>query len=43
MKYTVILDTYTIDLPEYIEKYNKANDQQKTAYCINKFMRSSTR
>ncbi len=42
-QYTVILDTYTIDLPEYIEKYNKANDQQKTAYCINRFMRGSTR
>lgn len=42
-QYTIILDTYTIDLPEYIEKYNNANEQQKTAYCINRFIRSYRR
>lgn len=40
MQYSIILDTYTIDLPEYVEKYNKANDGQKTAYCINRFIQS---
>lgn len=39
-EYTIILDTYTIDLPEYLEKYNNANDQQKVAYCINRFMQA---
>lgn len=29
MQYTVILDTYTIDLPEFIEKYDAGNDQTK--------------
>ena len=38
MEYSVILDTYTIDLPEFIEKYNSANEQQKVALNINKFM-----
>lgn len=37
-QYTIILDTYTIDLPDYLEKYNKANVQEKTAYCINRFI-----
>lgn len=40
MQYSIILDTYTIDLPEYVEKYNKSNEQQKTAYCINRFVQS---
>lgn len=39
-QYTIILDTYTIDLPEYEEKYNKANEQQKTAYCIDRFVQA---
>ncbi len=39
-QYELILDTYTIDSPEYIEKYNIANEQQKTAYCINRFIQS---
>lgn len=38
MKYSVILDTYTIELPEFIEKYNKSNEQQKVALNINKFI-----
>lgn len=40
MKYSVILDTYTIDLPEYIEKYNKSSSNQKVALCINKFIKN---
>lgn len=40
MDYTVILDTYTIDLPEFLEKYNNANEQQKVALNIDKFMQA---
>ncbi|MGN1297316.1 MAG: hypothetical protein ACI4VH_02645 [Clostridia bacterium] len=36
VKYTLILDTYTIDLPEFTEKYNKASEQEKVALNINK-------
>lgn len=36
MQYTLILDTYTIDLPEFTEKYNKASEQEKVALNINK-------
>ncbi len=40
MQYTLILDTYTIAIPEYIEKYEKSNNQQKTAYCIERFIQA---
>ena len=40
MKYTVILDTYTIDIPEFTEKYAKANTQEKVILNLNKFMLS---
>lgn len=36
MQYTVILDTYTIDLPEFIEKYEKASDEEKVLLNIQK-------
>ena len=36
MQYSVILDTYTIDLPEYIQKYNEATQNGKVALCMNK-------
>ena len=36
--YKVYLDTYTIDLPQFTEKYNKANAQEKVALNINKFI-----
>lgn len=39
-QYEVILDTYTIDLPEYIEKYNKATNNEKVALCIDKFIKN---
>ena len=29
MNYTVLLDTYTIDLPEFVEQYNQANVEGK--------------
>ncbi len=40
MDYTVILDTYTIDLPEFIEKYNGATEQQKVALNIDRFIQA---
>lgn len=36
LNYNVILDTYTVDLPEFTEKYNQGNDQQKVVLNINK-------
>lgn len=38
MQYTLFLDTYTVDLPEFTEKYNKASEQEKVALNINKIM-----
>ena len=36
MNYSVILDTYTIDLPQFLEKYNSANTVQRVGYNIQK-------
>ena len=36
MYYNLILDTYTIDLPQFLEKYNKANSIEKCGYNIQK-------
>lgn len=36
MQYTVILDTYTVDLPEFTEKYNNAEDSEKVLLNIQK-------
>ena len=38
MQYTLMLDTYTVDLPEFTEKYNKASEQEKVALNINKII-----
>lgn len=40
MQYSLILDTYTIDLPEFLQKYNSTNDQGKVALNIQKFMQA---
>lgn len=40
MQYMVILDTYTLDIPEFTEKYNSTNDQGKVALNIQKFMQA---
>lgn len=37
MNYTVLLDTYTIDMPEFLDQYNKASEQKKVALNIQKF------
>lgn len=36
MDYTLILDTYTIDIPEVTEKYNKSSAKEKVGMNINK-------
>ena len=38
MNYSLILDTYTIDLPEFIEKYNKSSEKEKIALNIKKIL-----
>lgn len=37
MNYTVILDTYTIDLPEFVEQYNSSSEDKKVQFNIQKF------
>lgn len=36
MDYTVILDTYTIDLPEFLEKYENAKEEDKVILNLQK-------
>ncbi len=36
MEYTLILDTYTIDLPEFVEDYNNSSDSEKVLLNIQK-------
>ena len=36
MNYTLILDTYTIDLPEFVAEYNSADDARKVQLNISK-------
>lgn len=36
MDYSLILDTYTIDLPEFIDTYNKSTDQNKAKLNLEK-------
>lgn len=40
MNYKIILDTYTLDLPEFTAKYNETNNQGKCALNIQKFMQA---
>lgn len=40
MNYNVILDTYTIDIPEFTEKYNKSNDAEKAGMNVQKILDS---
>ena len=35
MKYTLILDTYTIEIPEFTKKYNASNTQEKVILNLN--------
>lgn len=36
MNYTLIIDTYTVDLPEFIEKYKSATNKEKVVMNIEK-------
>ena len=38
MNYSVVLDTYTIDLPEVVEKYNNSNEKEKVGMNITKIV-----
>lgn len=38
MEYKLILDTYTIDLPEFLEKYNSSSSVDKVGYNIQKVL-----
>lgn len=38
LNYTVMLDTYTIDLPEFIEKYEAGTTEEKVGYNIQKLV-----
>lgn len=38
MDYSIMLDTYTLDLPEFLEKYNSTNEQGKVVLNIQKFI-----
>lgn len=40
MDYTLILDTYTIDIPEFLDKYESAKPQEKVILNLDKFMKS---
>ena len=35
--YTIMLDSYTINIPEFLEKYEEANEQRKVALNLEKF------
>lgn len=38
MQYSLLLDTYTIDIPEFTTKYNAGNEQQKVGMNIEKIV-----
>lgn len=38
LNYSIIMDTYTLELPEFTEKYDKSNDQQKIGMNIEKIV-----
>ena len=39
MDYTIILDDYTVESNEYVQKYNSSSDSTKIATCVNKFFK----
>lgn len=38
LQYSMIMDTYTIDIDEFLEKYNKSNEQTKVGLNIEKIL-----
>ena len=39
LDYSILLDEYTIDIPQFIEKYNYSDIQNKVALNIDKFIK----
>ena len=39
LNYKIVLDNYTIDTKEYVEKYNSASEDSKITTCISKFIK----
>ena len=37
-KEEIFLDTYTVDLPEFLDRYNGADDEYKVGYNVEKFI-----
>lgn len=37
MQYNIILDQYTLEIPEVLNKYNNLETEQKVAVCVNTF------
>ena len=40
MQFTILLDTHTLDLPEFIERYNSANDAQRMILNLDRFIQA---
>ena len=40
MNYELLLDTYTIEIPEFLNTYNSASDERKASLNINSFMQA---
>lgn len=40
MEYTLLLDTYTVDMPEFIDKYEKAKPQKKVGMNTEKIIKA---
>lgn len=38
MDYTVMLDVYTIDLPQYVQEFNNGDENKKVGLCIERFL-----
>lgn len=39
LDYSILLDEYTIDIPQFVEKYNDSDEQNKVALNIDKFIK----
>ena len=40
LDYSIILDTYTVDIPEFIEKYQKSSEEEKVILNIQKIVQA---
>ena len=39
LDYSILLDEYTIDIPQFVEKYNNSDEQNKVALNLDKFIK----